>query len=93
MDGSYHVDESNETVKPIKLIEPESSALLKTHACEACGEPFTCEISIGKGCWCGEVKLSEDTLLELRAKYGNCVCRTCLEKLAKKEQPAAESEW
>jgi hypothetical protein len=66
--------------------------LRKTQACEACGGPFTCEIASAKGCWCGEVKLSEDTLLELRTKYGNCVCRTCLEKLAKKEHPAAESE-
>jgi hypothetical protein len=79
-------------MKPINLIQPGSPALRKTQACEACGEPFTCEISSGQGCWCGEVKLSEDTLLELRAKYGSCVCRICLEKLATKEHAAAESE-
>jgi hypothetical protein len=79
-------------MKETNLIKLGPPALRKTQVCEACGGSFTCEISSSKGCWCGEVKLSEDTLLELRAKYGDCVCRTCLEKLAKKEQPAAQSE-
>jgi cysteine-rich CWC protein len=54
--------------------------LRKTQACEACGESFACEISLGKGCWCGEVKLSENTREELRANYSACLCRACLEK-------------
>jgi len=56
--------------------------LRKSQACEACGETFACEISLGKGCWCGKIKLSDETRQELRAKYKKCLCRACLEKVA-----------
>ena len=64
-------------LKRIGLMLP---VLKKTQACEACGEAFACELSFGKGCWCSEVKLSEETRQELRAKYKSCLCRVCLEK-------------
>ena len=54
--------------------------LKKAQTCPACGESFACEISLGSGCWCSEVKLSETTRQELRAKYSGCLCRACLEK-------------
>jgi len=47
--------------------------------CEACGEPFTCGASLS-GCWCGEIKLSDDTRAELRMKFKDCLCQRCLEK-------------
>jgi len=47
--------------------------------CEACGENFTCGASLS-GCWCGEIKLSDEARAELRAKYKDCLCRRCLEK-------------
>jgi len=59
--------------------------LPQTEWCEACGQPFVCEISLGKGCWCGEIKLSEGTRQELRAKYRNCLCGACLEKVKAKD--------
>ena len=46
--------------------------------CEACGQPFQCGAKL-TGCWCAEVKLSEQTRAELRAKYRGCLCRQCLE--------------
>ena len=49
--------------------------------CEACGNPFTCGATLS-GCWCSEIKLSDETRAELKTKYGNCLCRECLEKLA-----------
>lgn len=77
-------------LKPISLMLP---VLRKTKACEACGESFACEVSLGKGCWCGELKLSEDTRQELRAKYRNCLCRACLEKAeARNSKSEAQSE-
>lgn len=77
-------------LKRIGLMLP---VLRKTKACEACGESFACEISLGKGCWCGEVKLSEDTRQKLREKYRNCLCRACLEKAeAKDSESEAEGE-
>ena len=65
------------------------SALLRTvfprlreaTVCEACGGPFTCGASLS-GCWCSEIKLSDETRAELRTRYRNCLCRACLERLA-----------
>jgi hypothetical protein len=37
-----------------------------------------------KGCWCGEVKLSEEARAELKKKYSRCLCRSCLEQFAQK---------
>jgi hypothetical protein len=48
--------------------------------CEACGKPFTCGATL-KGCWCSEIKLSDETRAELKSSYRNCLCRECLEKL------------
>lgn len=49
--------------------------------CEACGEEFICGISI-RGCWCTEVKVSEEVRRELKDKYTKCLCRKCLEDAA-----------
>jgi hypothetical protein len=49
--------------------------------CEACGQPFTCGVSLA-GCWCAEVKVSEEVRAELKKKYTHCLCRTCLERAA-----------
>lgn len=77
-------------LKRIGLMLP---VLRKTQACEGCGESFACEISLGKGCWCGEVKLADETRQELRANYRNCLCRACLEKAEGKNlKSEAQSE-
>lgn len=68
-----------ELLKQIRLKLP---VLRKSQACEDCSETFACEISLGTGCWCGEIKLSDEARQELRAKYKNCLCRACLEKVA-----------
>jgi hypothetical protein len=64
----------------LKRIGLSLPVLKKTQACEACGSSFACEISLGKGCWCGEVKLSEETRQELRANFSGCLCRACREQ-------------
>ena len=64
-------------LKRIGLMLP---VLRKKQACAACGESFACEITIGEGCWCSEVKLSEKTRQELRARYSSCLCRACLQE-------------
>jgi hypothetical protein len=69
-------------MKLLKQIGPKLPVLRKSQVCEVCGETFACEISLGKGCWCGEIKLSDETRQELRAKYKNCLCRACLENAA-----------
>lgn len=77
-------------LKQVGLMLP---VLRRPQACEACGEPFACEISLGKGCWCGEVKLSNETRQQLRANYRKCLCRACLEKAeATNAESAMQSE-
>jgi len=46
--------------------------------CESCQQPFICGASL-MGCWCTEVKLTPETRANLKAKYSQCLCRTCLE--------------
>jgi hypothetical protein len=54
--------------------------LRKSQTCPACGESFACELSLAKGCWCAEVKLSDETRQQLRERYSDCLCRACLEQ-------------
>ena len=49
--------------------------------CEACGDHFKCGATV-TGCWCSEVKLSSATRADLRQRYTNCLCRSCLEREA-----------
>ncbi len=49
--------------------------------CESCGEEFICGATL-KGCWCMEIKLADEAREDLKAKFRNCLCRNCLEKLA-----------
>ena len=65
-----------------KLITSILPVLKRAQTCEACGQSFACEINLGHGCWCGEIKLSDETRAELRSRYRSCLCRPCLEKAA-----------
>ena len=57
----------------------------KRKVCEACGKEFACFSPCGP-CWCEDVKLSSETLAELRAQYSECLCPACLKDAAAKEQ-------
>jgi Cysteine-rich CWC len=45
--------------------------------CEACGNQFTCGATLA-GCWCAEIKLSNETRAELKGRYNSCLCKECL---------------
>ena len=51
----------------------------RTVKCEACGNNFTCGASL-KGCWCAEIKLTDQHRDAMKAQYSDCLCRDCLEK-------------
>jgi ribosomal protein S14 len=51
--------------------------LRKSNTCESCGNDFSCEIAL-KGCWCSEVKVSDQTREHLRENFKLCLCRNCL---------------
>ncbi|WYJ43939.1 cysteine-rich CWC family protein [Bradyrhizobium sp. 2S1] len=48
-------------------------------ACTACGSDFSC--SLGGPCWCSD----EDFRLPLPTDGGDCLCPSCLRKLAKQQ--------
>ena len=50
--------------------------------CVRCHGTFECSADQKSPCWCSEVKLTEALLAELRNKYENCLCPTCLIQLS-----------
>lgn len=78
-------------MKLLSILGSRLPVLRKTQDCEGCGQSFACEISLGRGCWCMNVKLCEGTRQELRAKYKACLCRGCLERAEASHQAAEAS--
>jgi hypothetical protein len=60
--------------------------LKKANTCERCGRDFACEIAL-TGCWCTEVKLSDEALEYMRSSYKSCLCRECLESIQAEPTP------
>jgi hypothetical protein len=56
--------------------------------CESCGNEFICGATF-RGCWCTEVKLTDEVRQDLRSRFKKCLCRDCLEGL---RQPAFEEK-
>jgi len=54
--------------------------LAKEKRCEKCGATFDCGGLFG--CWCRDVAIDLKTLAELRDKYADCLCPSCLHALA-----------
>ncbi|MGH9831871.1 MAG: cysteine-rich CWC family protein [Blastocatellia bacterium] len=73
--------------KLTRLIQPFRRA---PRACESCDQSFVCGASL-KGCWCFNIKLSAAVRKQMRARYKDCLCRACLEMIArqsgKEERP------
>jgi hypothetical protein len=55
-------------------------------ACAACGGDFSCGAAL-EGCWCTELKLSDEKLAELSVRYAGCLCRECLQSFASEQTP------
>jgi Cysteine-rich CWC len=68
------------TSKLKKLAVLIAPGMARPSICEACGSEFSCGASL-KGCWCSEIKISDETRAELKARYRDCLCRECLERL------------
>lgn len=60
----------------------QSQPAVPLEACEACGTQFTCGAKLA-GCWCSELKLSDEVRAALRERYEHCLCRACLERFAR----------
>jgi len=64
-----------------KLAVLLTPGLSRDLVCESCGNSFSCGASL-QGCWCAEVKLSDEDRAGLKGRYGDCLCRECLERIA-----------
>jgi hypothetical protein len=70
-----------------KLTVLMSSGLSRDLVCASCGNNFTCGASLS-GCWCAEIKLTDEARAELKTRYRDCLCRNCLEQISQIEEPA-----
>ncbi|HEX6020305.1 MAG TPA: cysteine-rich CWC family protein [Burkholderiaceae bacterium] len=53
--------------------------------CPRCGGGFHCGVNDPQPCACTTLRLSAETLAELRARYTGCLCLACLAQLADPE--------
>ena len=53
-------------------------------SCPRCGGPFACGVGADPAtpCFCMAIRLSAERLAEMRARYPDCLCATCLATLA-----------
>ncbi|MDF2437762.1 MAG: hypothetical protein K0Q95_2138 [Bacteroidota bacterium] len=51
---------------------------MSVKACSKCKRDFEC-CNENPGCWCEQIKLSLDTLQELKKDFDNCLCPDCLQ--------------
>jgi hypothetical protein len=51
--------------------------LSEAKVCESCGKSFGCGAKLD-GCWCSELTLPERVTLEIKGKFGDCLCPECL---------------
>ena len=54
--------------------------------CESCGSSFGCYPAPEGGCWCREVKVTDEQRGELRTKFGDCICPDCLANFIAREK-------
>jgi hypothetical protein len=52
-----------------------------SQVCAACGTAFGCGAKLD-GCWCTEVKLTDAQAAELRERFDDCLCPSCLGSIA-----------
>jgi hypothetical protein len=50
-------------------------APVREKICESCGQAFECRLG---ACWCDDASLSDERRAQLRARYNDCLCPTCL---------------
>ena len=65
----------------VKIGNALSQALTRQKICEACGNEFSCGASL-RGCWCSEIDLNDETRVDLKSQYRDCLCRDCLSSVS-----------
>jgi hypothetical protein len=59
--------------------------------CPRCGGPFACGVGADRAtpCFCVSYALGAERLAELRARWSDCLCASCLATLADDPEQAA----
>ena len=65
-------------IRKLAVLMPNLS---REMVCEACGQSFSCGAGLS-GCWCAEIKLSDEARAEMKSRYRDCLCRGCLERIS-----------
>lgn len=60
-------------------MEKTSETNLASKVCESCGETFGCGAKLN-GCWCADVKITQESAADLKTRFNDCLCPKCLEK-------------
>jgi len=55
--------------------DQSATGQIRKKNCDACGALFDCYAG---GCWCTDVPLTGAACAELRARYRDCLCPSCL---------------
>lgn len=61
-----------------KVLSFVSEKYKEPSVCEACGNEFICGATL-KGCWCMNLKLTDEAREKLKSDYKDCLCQNCLE--------------
>jgi hypothetical protein len=67
-----------------KINDALANALTRHRQCESCGNDFSCAGLLG--CWCSEIKLSDQTRAELKSRFKDCLCSDCLNAFAARDE-------
>ncbi len=55
--------------------------------CAKCNKEFECCAKLPKECWCNEVKLSKEQLVDLSQEFKTCLCPDCLKGIERSTLP------
>jgi len=61
--------------------EDSQSRAAANEDCSSCGEAFHCQPG---NCWCDQLHLTRQALLEMQSRFDRCLCPNCLQAVANK---------
>ncbi|MBK8274542.1 MAG: cysteine-rich CWC family protein [Nitrospira sp.] len=59
-----------------------------TKTCERCGQSFEC---VGYQCWCGTIGITDQQMDWIAARFKDCLCPACLQRVSMGERGPQES--
>lgn len=60
--------------------------------CPRCGREFECRLGTIHRCQCVDIALGDDVREAIGQRYDDCLCRACLERLARRPVSAPDAD-